>query len=98
MRIVFVGAVEFSRRCLNEVLSNGGQVVAALSLTSEHAGSHSDYADLVLVDVATQCGVPVYKIKNINNSGSGDLVRCLGAGRQIGRERPHLFLSGRRRG
>ena len=46
MRIVFVGAVEFSRHCLKEVLEDGGNVVAVLTLPKEKGRFHSDYADL----------------------------------------------------
>jgi len=76
MRIVFVGAVEFSRHCLKEVLENGGDVVAALTLPEEKAGFHSDYADLS--DVAAQHEVSVYKLdREINHPENIKLIRSL---------------------
>jgi len=76
MRIVFIGAVEFSRHCLKEVLKNGGNVVAVLTLPEEKAGFHSDYVDLS--DVAVQHGIPVYKVhKKINAPENVELIRSL---------------------
>ena len=75
MRIVFVGAVEFSRHCLEEVVKNGGNVVAVLTLAKEHAGFHSDYADLS--DIAMQHGITVHSIKNINDLETVELIRSL---------------------
>jgi methionyl-tRNA formyltransferase len=75
MRIVFVGAVEFSRYCLEAVLKNGGDVVAVLTLPKEHAGFHSDYADLS--DVAIQHGITVYRLNNINNAENVKLIQSL---------------------
>jgi methionyl-tRNA formyltransferase len=75
MRIVFVGAVEFSRHCLKEVLKNGGDVVAVLTLAKEHAGFHTDYAGLS--DVAIQHGTTVYRINNINDPENVKLIQSL---------------------
>lgn len=75
MRIVFVGAVDFSRHCLQQVLDCGGNVVAVFTLAKEDAGFHSDYADLS--DVAIRHGVTVHKIKNINDPENVELIRSL---------------------
>lgn len=75
MRIVFIGAVEFSRHCLGEILEAGGEVVAALTLPSERARFNSDYADLS--DIASAHGVPVYHVRNINDPETIDLIRSL---------------------
>lgn len=77
MRIVFVGAVEFSRHCLEEVLRNGGHVVAVLTLPEDKGRKvHSDYADLS--DVATEHGVPVYRLRTkIGAPENVELIRSL---------------------
>lgn len=75
MRIVFVGAIQFSRHCLEEILRIGGHVVAVLTLAKERARNHSDYADLS--EVASQCAVPIYQIKNINEPDNIELIRSL---------------------
>jgi methionyl-tRNA formyltransferase len=66
MRIVFIGAVDFSCFCLKEVLENGGNVVTVFTLAKEHAGFHSDYADLT--DLVTKHRIDIHQIKNINDS------------------------------
>ena len=60
MRIVYVGAVEFSEHCLREVLENGGNVVAIITLAPKLAGVHSDFADLSTL--AAKYEVPIYKL------------------------------------
>ena len=45
MRIVYIGAIEFSTHCLEAVLANGGNVVAVFTLPPETGKQrHSDYA------------------------------------------------------
>ena len=68
MRIVFTGTVDFSRHCLEEVLRMGGDIVGILTLEKENAQFNSDYADLG--PVADKYGVPIYRIKNINDHGT----------------------------
>jgi methionyl-tRNA formyltransferase len=76
MRILFVGAVEFSRHCLEEVLMAGGEVIAILTLPKEKAGFYSDYMDLT--DVATQHHIPIYKLdKKISHPDNVALIRSL---------------------
>jgi methionyl-tRNA formyltransferase len=75
MRIVFVGAVDFSRHCLEEVLKQGGEVAAVFTLSEDDAGFHSDYEDLT--EVAGRYGVPVQKIKNINQPEAIESIRAL---------------------
>ncbi len=60
MKIIFIGSVEFSRRCLQEVLRQGGNVVAVLNPTKKQAGGNSDYADLA--PIAKEHGIPLYRI------------------------------------
>ena len=73
MRIVFVGAVDFSRHTLKAVLENGGNVVGVITLDEQYARRHADFADLG--PVADRYGVPVYRINKINNEI--DLLRSL---------------------
>ncbi len=75
MRILYVGAIDFSRHCLQEVLKAGGDVVAILTLPKEKAGSHSDYADPSTV--AAQHGITVHRIGNINAPQNVDLIWAL---------------------
>ncbi len=77
MRILFVGAVDFSRHCLEEVLRNGGNVVAVLTLPEEKGRRvHSDYADLS--ETASQYNVPLYRLqRRINAPENVDLIRSL---------------------
>lgn len=75
MRIIFVGTVDFSRHCLQQVLECGGNVVAVFTLAKEDASFHSDYVDLS--DVASRHGAPVYRIKNINEPKSLELISSL---------------------
>jgi methionyl-tRNA formyltransferase len=75
MRIVFVGAVEFSRHCLEETLKNGGNVVAVITIAKEKAKLHSDYTDLS--STAQKYHLPVYRVKNINDPEGIELIRSL---------------------
>ena len=75
MRIVYLGAVDFSLHCLKEVIANDGDVVSVLTLSPEHAGFHSDYADLA--PLASRHGIPVHRIRRINDRESVDLLRSL---------------------
>ncbi|MGB0383246.1 MAG: methionyl-tRNA formyltransferase [Ardenticatenaceae bacterium] len=75
MRIVFVGTVDFSKHCLQQVLENGGHVVAVLTLPRERARFNNDYADLK--PTAISYGVPVYHIDKINDPETITLIRSL---------------------
>src|SRR3990167_1510760 len=67
MRIVFVGAIEFSRHCLREVLRLGGNVVAVFTLPPEMGKArHSDYADLR--PLAEEHGIPLHQADDLNGS------------------------------
>lgn len=65
MRIAFLGAVEFSRHCLAEVIRQGGEVVAVFTLDPAKQSRHSDYADLA--PLARSHGIPVHLVTNIND-------------------------------
>jgi methionyl-tRNA formyltransferase len=75
MRIVFVGVVDFSYHCLEQILSRGGQVSAVLTLPKGKAEFHSDYADLA--PLARAHGIPLHYITHINNPETLDLLRSL---------------------
>lgn len=75
MRIVFVGAVEFSRTTLEAVVAAGGDVVAVLTLPTELAARHSDFVDLGAV--ADEHGIPVHRIRQIGAPETIELLRSL---------------------
>lgn len=75
MRILFVGAVEFSKHCLKEVLKNGGNVIAIITLDEKYARFNSDYIDLS--DVAQEHNIPIYKIDKINKPTNVELIKSL---------------------
>jgi methionyl-tRNA formyltransferase len=75
MRILFVGTVEFSRHCLEQILAAGGHVVGVLTLAPDHARFHGDYADLS--PVAAAHDIPLYRIRNINDPDVLALVYSL---------------------
>ncbi len=74
MKIVFIGSVEFSRRCLQEVLRQGGNVVAILNPSKKQAEGNSDYADLA--PLAKEHGIPLHRIGQIDEK-TIDLMRSL---------------------
>ena len=65
MRYIFVGAVEGSYHALEEMLTQGANVVGIFTLAPEYAYRHSDFADLR--PLAQQYGVPLWGINNIND-------------------------------
>ncbi len=75
MDIVFVGAVDFSLHCLKEILRNGRDIKAVLTIPPERAGFHSDYADLGPESRAH--GIPVHYIKSINDLETVQLIKDL---------------------
>lgn len=75
MKILFVGALDFSRHCLERVLQMGGDVCGVITLSEKRARFNSDYVDLR--PVATRHGVPVYQVRKIGDPDAVDLVRSL---------------------
>jgi methionyl-tRNA formyltransferase len=75
MRILFVGAVDFSYHCLKELIKLGGNVVAVLTLAKEDARLNSDYKDLSVI--CSRNGIRVYQIRKINEPTSIDLIISL---------------------
>uniref|UniRef100_UPI004048AD5A methionyl-tRNA formyltransferase n=1 Tax=Orrella sp. TaxID=1921583 RepID=UPI004048AD5A len=101
MRIVFIGAVEFSSRALKEVLSCGADVVGVCTLIE--SASNSDHVDLT--PIAENHGIPVQNTPDVNNGEmiewinhlKPDVIFCFGWSRLI-RERllgvPRLGIVG----
>jgi methionyl-tRNA formyltransferase len=73
LRILFLGAVDFSLHCLEEVIKAKGQVVAVLTLAKGDAAFHSDHADLS--GLAGEKGIPVHYIGNINEDSTLELIK-----------------------
>jgi methionyl-tRNA formyltransferase len=75
MKILFVGAVDFSVHCLDAVLKNHGQVVAVLTPTEDRARGYSDFADIT--PLAKAHNIPVHKIRDINDKETVQLIASL---------------------
>ncbi len=75
MRILFVGAIEFSRHCLQELLNLEAEVVAVVTPAPEQAKLNSDYADLQ--PVAAAHGIPVHRIRKVGNPEGIARIRSL---------------------
>lgn len=71
---MFVGAVEFSRHCLTELLRLGAQVAGVVTLAPELAGHHADFADLG--PVAEASGIPVVRVRRVNDRESAEAIRA----------------------
>lgn len=65
-RIVFIGAVEFSRHCLQEILHQKANVVAVFNPEAQDARFNSDYADLA--EMASNYDVPLHRFRKIGDS------------------------------
>lgn len=75
MRILFVGGVEFSRHCLQEVVKSGGKVVGVITVEKKNAKFNSDYVDLG--ETASRLGIPVHYVEKIRNPESVELIRSI---------------------
>lgn len=65
MRYIFVGTVEGSYHALEEMLTQGANVVGVFTLAPEYSYRHSDFADLR--PLAQRYSVPLWGINHINN-------------------------------
>jgi len=74
-RIVFIGAVDFSAHCLQEILRRGADVVAVLAPSADVAARASDGVDLG--PTAEQWGVPCHRFRRIGDPEVISLVRSL---------------------
>jgi methionyl-tRNA formyltransferase len=75
MRVVVIGAVAFTRRCLEAAVDAGAEVAGLLTLPPEAASLHGDYVDLQ--PTAERLGIPTHQIANVNDSKTVELVRSL---------------------
>jgi methionyl-tRNA formyltransferase len=75
VRIVFVGAVAFSRVCLERVLELGGDIVGVVTLAPELLGRAGDGADIGSIAVSND--VPVQRVRNVNDPQSIEFIRSL---------------------
>lgn len=73
MRIVFVGVVDFSYHCLEEIIRNKGNVVGVLTL--QQTSFNSDYKDLT--PLAQKHGIPIFYIDNINSDDTFATIETL---------------------
>lgn len=87
MNIVFIGAVDFSRHCLEEILKNNGKISGIIS--SYNSGINSDYSDLS--DIAQKYNIPFLLTEDINSNDTEewiidkkpDIIFCFGWSRLI---------------
>ena len=90
MKIVVVGAVQFTLAMLETIVETNHQTVGVI--TSDSAGVNSDYVDLV--PFCTEHEIPIHNTEDINASESiewvkiklADVVLCLGWSRLIKQE------------
>lgn len=75
MRIVFIGAVDFSRHCLLEIIKHSGHIVGVITLERRFAAFNSDFADLS--EVAEAHRIPIYKIHKVADPDVIALLRSL---------------------
>jgi methionyl-tRNA formyltransferase len=90
MRIVFIGAVDFSRYTLEATLINQGHVVGIV--TPADTGANADFCDLS--PVAHEWRIPIHYCKNVNapetidwiKGKSPDIIFCWGFSQLIRQE------------
>lgn len=75
MKAVFIGAVRISYECLEEVLTQGVDVNAIFTVDDEIAPTTSGCVSFE--ELADRQGIPIYKIKSINDEKSLDIIRGL---------------------
>jgi methionyl-tRNA formyltransferase len=90
MRIVFIGAVDFSDFCLKSVLKNGGDIVGIVTI--KEAKNNSDFCDLT--PVSDEHRIPIHYCKNVNDpqtmewikEKAPDVIFCWGFSQLIKKE------------
>lgn len=75
MRVLFIGATRFSEQCLRELMEQGADVVAVITVDESRANFHADFADLEAVTAPH--GIPIHRVSNINSPENVDLIRSL---------------------
>jgi methionyl-tRNA formyltransferase len=71
MRIIYIGAVDFSQHCLRVVLKSQGRVVGIV--TTKNARNNSDYYDLT--PIAVEHHIPIHYCKNVNDHETVEWIR-----------------------
>jgi methionyl-tRNA formyltransferase len=74
MKILFIGSVKFSKRCLAHLFDLKLEVVGVI--TREYTGLNTDHADLQ--PLAESKGVPVLVTQNVNTSASLEWIKKCG--------------------
>lgn len=82
MRILFIGCVEFSYKCLKKLIEIKADIVGVV--TKESSYFNADFYDLTII--ANQNNIPVKKVRDINHinniswikSFSPDIIFCFG--------------------
>lgn len=75
LRILFVGAIDFSRHSLQEVIRLDAKVVGVITLAPQYASANADYTDLS--DITEEHDIPLFKIKSINEPQNIELIKSL---------------------
>lgn len=74
MRIVFVGAVDFSRHCLETLLRLQAEVVAVVTVAPEKSHLNSDYVDLG--PIAARHNMPLLRVRQISSPENVEWIRA----------------------
>jgi len=75
MEILFIGSIDFSRYCLDEILRLGGTVSAVITSAPEIAHRNSDFADLG--ETAGSHGIPIHRVRRLNDPENVSLIKEL---------------------
>lgn len=73
MRILFVGAVEFSEFCIGQMVQCGAHIIGVV--TQDRPGINTDYVDLG--KTAAVYGIPCYRIRKVSEPHVVELIRQL---------------------
>jgi methionyl-tRNA formyltransferase len=75
VKIVFIGSVVFSKTCLEEVIRNGGNVIAVFTIKRDPTKFSYDFSDLA--DIAKEQKIPLFYFKKINDTSTIAQLRQL---------------------
>jgi len=65
MRIIVIGAVDFTRHCLQVMIEQQANIVAVFTLEKQYSHRHSDFADLE--PLTTRHDIPLYRVNKLND-------------------------------
>jgi len=74
-RVLFVGAVEEGRRCLEALLSSGERFIGIVTIKDELAATTS--GAVPFDDLAAAAGIPLLKVRDLNAPANVEKVRAL---------------------